>query len=325
MLKRLFKENTIFSKSIFLLLSLLLWFLPPFDFSPFLVSENSFAFLYFNIESKAVLVFLDVIAFGLLLFQASMIYYLTQKLKIFPVRNLLPSFMYVLLMSISHELCSFNPFLIANTFLLWALITFFNAFEGEKIYQNLFNTFFLIALAGLFFSFYWTFFATILLSFIFLGFSAWRYWIIAILGMATPILLIASFFFFLSDINIFIQQIVPQFVESFSPKNYIHSLLDIYSLVLFVVLGIITFIFVWTFKTNRTVIQIKQQSLILWFLFFCFFIWILPIQSLSSLYLISAPLLAIILSLLLIYSSKRILSELILLFLLVLIIFDRLF
>lgn len=325
MLKRLFKENTIFSKSIFLLLSLLLWFFPSFDFTPFEVSWNSFVFLYFKMESKTVFFLFDLIAFFLLLFQAYMIYSLTQSLKMFSVRNLLPSFIYVLLMSVSQELCSFNPFLIANGFFLWALFVFFKAYEGKKVYQNIFNSFFLISIAGFVFPFYWVFFIPILLSFILLGFLKWRFWVIAILGMFTPFLLIAVVFFFFSDLSIFVHYVLPRFSMEFLSQNFLHSFVDIYALLLFFIIEIVLFVFVWTFKTNRSVIQIKQQFLILWILFFCVFIWIFPIENVFSLFLVSAPLLSIAMSLLQIYSRKRILSELIMVFLLVLIIFDRFF
>jgi hypothetical protein len=237
---------------------------------------------------------------------------------------LFPLFIFVLLLNLSPALTNFNPYILASFFFLWGTLSFFKAYEKDKAYQQIFNTGLLYALAAFCFSFYAVFFIAVILGFIFFGMAKWRNFIIFILGFSFPFLLFLSYYFLFDNTALLFQAIYP---EEKSKLFYILQFEGVFSFVrfvFFVLFAAFAYFKVWGAKSERTLVQIKIQSIVLYLLFFSIFITMLEGVSYAVVYVIMAPMLSMVFALYIMHAKNKLLGNLLLFILLLLSIFERL-
>lgn len=324
MFLRFYKEESPINLLSILILSLLLWFIPDSSYNIAEAEPHSVVFRLWGDFFMDYALFFRWLAFFLMLTQSFILYKISQQLNIFPSRMLFPLFIFVLLLNLSPALTNFNPYILASFFFLWGTLSFFKAYENDKAYQQIFNTGLLYAMAAFCFSFYAVFFIAVILGFIFFGMAKWRNFIIFILGFSFPFLLFLSYYFLFDNTALLLQAIYP---EEKSELFYILQFDGVFSFVrfvFFVLFAAFAYFKVWGAKSERTLVQIKIQSIVLYLLFFSIFITMLEGVSYAVVYVIMAPMLSMVFALYIMHAKNKLLGNLLLFILLLLSIFERL-
>ncbi len=324
MFLRFFKEESPINLLSILILLVLLWFIPHSSFPIVEAEPHSVIFRLWGVFFMEYAFFFRWLALFLVFAQSFILYKLSQQLNIFPSRMLFPLFIFVLLLNLSPALTNFNPYILASFFFLWGTLSFFKAYEKDKAYQQIFNTGLLYALAAFCFSFYAVFFIAVILGFIFFGMAKWRNFIIFILGFSFPFLLFLSYYFLFDNTALLFQAIYP---EEKSKLFYILQFDGVFSFVrfvFFVLFAAFAYFKVWGAKSERTLVQIKIQSIVLYLLFFSIFITMLEGVSYAVVYVIMAPMLSMVFALYIMHAKNKLLGNLLLFILLLLSIFERL-
>ena len=324
MFLRFFKEESPINLLSILILLVLLWFIPHSSFPIVEAEPHSVIFRLWGVFFMEYAFFFRWLALFLVFAQSFILYKLSQQLNIFPSRMLFPLFIFVLLLNLSPALTNFNPYILASFFFLWGTLSFFKAYEKDKAYQQIFNTGLLYALAAFCFSFYAVFFIAVILGFIFFGMAKWRNFIIFILGFSFPFLLFLSYYFLFDNTALLFQAIYP---EEKSKLFYILQFDGVFSFVrfvFFVLFAAFAYFKVWGAKSERTLVQIKIQSIVLYLLFFIIFITMLEGVSYAVVYVIMAPMLSMVFALYIMHAKNKLLGNLLLFILLLLSIFERL-
>jgi hypothetical protein len=324
MFLRFYKEESPINLLSILILLLLLWFIPHSSFPIVEAEPHSVFFRLWGDYFKEYAAFFSWIGFFLMVSQSFILYKLSQVLKVFPSRMILPLFIFVLLLNLSPALTNFNPYVLASFFFLWGTLSFFKAYEKDKAYQQIFNTGLLYALAAFCFSFYAVFFIAVILGFIFFGMAKWRNFIIFILGFSFPFLLFLSYYFLFDNTALLFQAIYP---EEKSKLFYILQFDGVFSFVrfvFFVLFAAFAYFKVWGAKSERTLVQIKIQSIVLYLLFFSIFITMLEGVSYAVVYVIMAPMLSMVFTLYIMHTKNKLLGNILFFILLLLSIFERL-
>ena len=309
MFLRFFKEESPINLLSILILLVLLWFIPHSSFPIVEAEPHSVIFRLWGVFFMQYAFFFRWLALFLVFAQSFILYKLSQQLNIFPSRMLFPLFIFVLLLNLSPALTNFNPYILASFFFLWGTLSFFKAYEKDKAYQQIFNTGLLYALAAFCFSFYAVFFIAVILGFIFFGMAKWRNFIIFILGFSFPFLLFLSYYFLFDNTALLFQAIYPE------EKSKLF--------VFFVLFAAFAYFKVWGAKSERTLVQIKIQSIVLYLLFFIIFITMLEGVSYAVVYVIMAPMLSMVFALYIMHAKNKLLGNLLLFILLWLRLYER--
>jgi hypothetical protein len=140
----------------------------------------------------------NIIAFILLLGSAFLLNNILTTEGITNRNSYFPAFLFILLFSYCPELLKLHPGIPATLILLLSLRMIFKARHQDKSYQEIFTSALFLGLASLFHVYYIVFTPLILISLIIYRSSSWREWIIAFLGILTP-LFYAAFFYFWDD------------------------------------------------------------------------------------------------------------------------------
>ncbi len=259
---KLFKSNNPFLLIILLIFSGLLWldsFINPIDVvynTQFTTSfYNSILNLLYNYNLLS-----TIIAFSLVFVQAIMINNIVTNNKLMAKNTYLPALFYVLLMSSPHSL-SLSPILISNFFLIIVLNNIFNIYDKKDVYQQTFNICFLISIASLFYLPAICFILLIWISFFIYNFLNWREWLISLLGLITPYLFIATYYFWFDKLEIIVNNYINFFcnlkIPSFEYNIYIYIFLSLLAiLTLFSMAKIV-------FMINKLVIKTRKFFVIL--------------------------------------------------------------
>ena len=112
MILRFFKEESPINLLSILILSLLLWFIPHSSFPIVEAEPHSVFFRLWGDYFKEYAAFFSWIGFFLMVSQSFILYKLSQALKVFPSRMILPLFIFVLLLNLSPALTNFNPYVL---------------------------------------------------------------------------------------------------------------------------------------------------------------------------------------------------------------------
>ncbi len=324
MFLRFFKEETAVNLLSILILSLLLWFIPATSFSIVEAEAHSMLFRLGNDFFMQYAAFFSWLAFFLMIAQAFILYKLSQILNLFPSRMVLPLFIFVLLLNFSPALTNFNPYILGSFFFLWGSYSFFKAYEKEKAYQEIFNTGFLFALAAFCFTFYAVFFIAVLLGFVFFGMAKWRNFIIFIIGFLAPFLFGVSYYYLFDDTAVFFHYIYPEQKNLLLYLPRFNGLLSFVHLLFLLLFAIYGYFYVLAARSERSLLQLKTQSIVLYLLFFSVFITMLKGIPSAVVFIIMAPMLSIIFSLYIMQTKNTLLGNILFFILLLLSIFERL-
>ncbi len=197
-----FLRSSFLSQYVFVVfVALLLWF-PAFLAPVAPAPPDPYSWMYqfvLQLFSGAPL-FSVIFAFSLLLLEAFLLNAVLARYQLIGRVSLLGAFLFVLLMSLLPAQTMLYPMLLAMPLLIIALSFLFKMYETTDNELNLFNVSFLVSLASLF----W-FPAIVLLVWIYiallvLAIANLRYWIIPLIGLFTPYLFMAFFFFMRNEL-----------------------------------------------------------------------------------------------------------------------------
>lgn len=209
MIIRFFRKDYVLQYVALLLLQLLLW-LPAFIF-PDLNYENYISFtspgykliLWIIGNNPRVL---TAIAFIIVFFSALILNKVLDQHQLVSKNNMVPAFIYVVLMSHQPVFLSLNPTLIANLFVIISLHQLFTLYMEKEAYSKVFNIGIFLAIGSLFY-----FEVLFLLIFLWFTYNVyrvynWREWIIPVLGIITIYLFLGVYYFWTDQLSLAFEQ-----------------------------------------------------------------------------------------------------------------------
>ena len=240
MFTKIFKSDYIFQFIFFIIISIIIW-IKPFMSADVIYSPMN-APLYDIVKW-----FLDdnplfkiILSFLLLIGQSILLKVLLSSNDLSPKNSILPSFLYVLLMSSFAGFQNIHPLLFANFFLIVALQIILAAYSKPDSYEQVFNATFLIALGSMFYFPVVFFILFIWLVFLVFSLLKWREWIISLLGFITPYFFLFSFYF----LNNTIENKIASYMVFFKKMNFHGSHFTISN---FIFLGVLGLFFIFSF------------------------------------------------------------------------------
>lgn len=156
------------------------------------ISDDSVNILYDQLKQSITGKFaINIINFFVLVAGAVLISYYTIKQEVVDKLNYLPSFLYLFFSAITLNNNLIHPSLIANVFILLALIYITDTYREEHVLAAIFNAAFFISLAMFFYINYAFFVLLFFIALIVLRPFNWREWTIGIFGLIAPIFIYA--------------------------------------------------------------------------------------------------------------------------------------
>jgi hypothetical protein len=155
-----------------------------------------------------------LLAFFLLLFEAVLLNLILINNDLVPRNNLVPTLVYILLMSSTPGLLMLHPALVANLFFLITLHMVFKLYSEAESYPRVFNTGMMLALASLFYLPSAIFLVFVWMTFLVYRLFSWREWLIILIGFLLPYVYLLSVYFFLGRITEYTDALV-SFLRNF--------------------------------------------------------------------------------------------------------------
>ncbi len=134
-------------------------------------------------------------AYGVAGFQVIYFNLIMSRQSIFPERNYVPGFVYLVMMNISFDYTTLSPALMATTFLLLALGTLLKQLDREGIKDELLEVGFYIGIATLYYPPSMVFIIWVELSLLLYSGASFRQHIINVLGFFFPIVIVNLYFY----------------------------------------------------------------------------------------------------------------------------------
>lgn len=204
------------------------------------------------------------IAIFLLLFNATVINYIVSEHRIEYETTLFPGLFYVLVSSAIPDFLHLSPILIANTFLIFALLNLVKTYKNNDCASLIFNVGFWVSMASLF---YFSFIIFVLWGLICLNVLRafkFREWLMVIVGFLVPYILLGTYHFWFDQFGEFWSQQVIQNISflNFIGNNDVTTYTKLISFSLLILLSIVS-MGVYNFKKN---IQIQKKITVLYWL-----------------------------------------------------------
>lgn len=158
----------------------------------------------------------SAIALGILIIESFIISAITGRFKILRLNNLLPSLVYILLMSFRQDFLTITPALISNFFIIILLYYLFDLYFTHNHLLHAFNVSFIVGLATLLIPENLFLLLLIWISFIIYRTYGLREWIISVTGIVIVFLFTASFYYLNDSLDVFIQ-LYADYFESTQP------------------------------------------------------------------------------------------------------------
>ena len=284
-----FRTNQIFNSVLLIFYILILWGAQYFVPNSWLAESNGIFAEWLLSHTGTGTIWSRIIALFLLLFNATFINYLVAEFRLDYDMNLFPGLFYILVSCCIPEFLHLSPILIANTFLLFALLNLLKTYKNSQPAVLIFNTGFWIAIASLF---YFSFVIFLLMGLI--GLSILRAFkirerLMMICGFIVPYFLLGTIYFWLDQFGLFWSR---QVTDNIKWMDY-YGTLDATT---YVKLGAFALLILWVifnsgvynFKKN---IQIQKRiSVLFWVLLFAgFTVFFQAKISLTHLQIITIP------------------------------------
>jgi hypothetical protein len=211
-----------------------------------------------------------VLAFLLVLIQAFFLNYILIRNDLVPKNTLIPAMVYLILMSHSRTLLQLHPVIISNLFLIIILFNLFKVYTQEDAYTEIFNAGFLTAVGSFFYFPFLYFILFIWMTFIVYSLYKWRDWLIPFTGLITPYIFLLTYFFWSDELFL----VLDAYAGYYSTVAFIPLYLQ-FSLIDWIIAGIIVLLFLWSFlkliaNIQERIISIrKQYGTIFWLLVVC--------------------------------------------------------
>ena len=251
MIVNIFRHSRTTSIAIILSLCVFIWMGISFD-SVDMAKESSnffYNFLISPIESNSI--FQRAILGILIFWQCILINKMMVKEKIISTNSFFPALFYFLLISISPEIIHINPTILSMVLLILALTKILSSYLDKNAYSKVFESAFLISLAGLIHSPFVVFIPIVWIGISIFSQVEWRHWVLSIIGIICPWYIMFSIAAFYSiEHSSFISSLLFLFEEG--PK-YSPNLIDFICLTIF---GLICFI-----ALAELMIRLKQKNI----------------------------------------------------------------
>ena len=251
MIVNIFRHSRTTSIAIILSLCVFIWMGISFD-SVDMAKESSnffYNFLISPIESNSI--FQRSILGILIFWQCILMNKMMVKEKIISTNSFFPALFYFLLISISPEIIHINPTILSMVLLILALTKILSSYLDKNAYSKVFESAFLISLAGLIHSPFVVFIPIVWIGISIFSQVEWRHWVLSIIGIICPWYIMFSIAAFYSiEHSSFISSLLFLFEEG--PK-YSPNLIDLICLTIF---GLICFI-----ALAELMIRLKQKNI----------------------------------------------------------------
>lgn len=249
MFVKTFKKNYPLQLVLLAIIPLLLW-IPAFISSPDVVSTSFDMPVYKLIYSifSPLKLLSTIIAFVLVLLQGLLINNIFSYNQLCPKTTFLPAFIYILLLSSNYTSMTISPILISNTFILFAILFIFRSYDKREGIDEIYNTNLFVSLAAL------TFLPSLLLIFwVWLSLLnykqyKWRYWIVSVLGLLTPIIFLIIYYFLKDQLIVRLYC----FLESFSHLPNIYFYLQPIHVVFYIAMALFGLITLYNTLANKS-------------------------------------------------------------------------
>jgi len=251
MIVNIFRHSRTTSIAIILSLCVFIWMGISFD-SVDMAKESSnffYNFLISPIESNSI--FQRSILGILIFWQCILMNKMMVKEKIISTNSFFPALFYFLLISISPEIIHINPTILSMVLLILSLTKILSSYLDKNAYSKVFESAFLISLAGLIHSPFVVFIPIVWIGISIFSQVEWRHWVLSIIGIICPWYIMFSIAAFYSiEHSSFISSLLFLFEEG--PK-YSPNLIDLICLTIF---GLICFI-----ALAELMIRLKQKNI----------------------------------------------------------------
>lgn len=212
----------------------------------------------------------NLLAFGLLLVHAILINMLVAHHRLGHELNLFPGLFYILVASMIPDYLVLSPFLLANTFLLIALMELFSTYKVPACADRIFNIGFWVGVASLF---YFSYIIFVIWGLIALGIlRAFRIKerLGLIIGAFIPFFLVGTYFFLVDRYDYFFQN---QFLNNIGFLDF-QVVLDTENIIKLMVLGgvlILVILSIGQYKSKQVIQVQKKIDILVWALLLAFF------------------------------------------------------
>ena len=186
MIVNIFRHNQTTSIVFILSLCVFIWVGISFGSSDMVEESSNFFynFLISPIESSPLL---QRFLLGILIFwQCMLMNRMMVQEKIISTNSFYPALFYFLLISISPEIIHLNPTILSMLLLIIALTKILSTYLDKNAYSKVFESAFLISLAGLIHAPFIVFIPIVWIGMSIFSQAEWRHWILSILGIICP-------------------------------------------------------------------------------------------------------------------------------------------
>jgi hypothetical protein len=249
-----------------LLISLSIWVIHYFSNSQFILESNT-TFIYQLLFSpfKNYPSIITIFTFLLLSFKLFLLKFISEKYKLVGLSGFIVPFVYLLSVSTTLSDVMLHPILIANLFIILALLRIFSLSEEAKAGKLLFDIGFLIALSSMFYT-------TLLLLLLLIWISLFLIkpfklseWLASLLGVILPYIILFSITYLFDNTAIFVNHFdlsIFKEISVFKPFNINRAAM------IFPLIGLLIFPFAYYEYIERKLInKLKNYHWILLYLF----------------------------------------------------------
>jgi len=275
MLIKIFRKSYMLQYFLLVLLGILLWigaFIKPVS-----VEKNIIEFLnpgyslIISLIGNSALVG-SIIAFLMVFAGAFLFNFILTKYDLVQKNTLIPSLVYIVLMSHSTSLLYYHPACISGFLMVVVLYYTFQIYTEEEAFPQVFNSGLVIGVASLFYFPSVFFLLFIWITFILYSLYKWREWLIVLIGFIVPYIFLFTYYFWFDQLEAALLAYNNYFLNlTFFDFSFSYSYLS------YIILGFIIVFTVWSLFTMSTEIGEKTINIRkhFWTVFWLFFIAIL--------------------------------------------------
>lgn len=268
MFLKFFRSSFVTQYILISVLSLLLWGRTFFHPVPMPLPEGQapfYSILYFLLSGH--LHFTAILSYLLVLGSAFLLNWLITRHEIVTKNSSLTAFFFVVLASYLPFLLTLNPVNISVFVFLLVVKQLFDTYNKEDSLDLIYAAGFFVSIGSFFYFPFILFYLFILISFIVFRSTRWRDWVSSFIGLLTPYLFLAVYYFCFNKISLKFHE----FIHSFKLSNHIlintSPVFIIFSSILIIVL-IICFLINLSHLSEKTIEIRKKNILLYWFILF---------------------------------------------------------
>jgi len=262
MIIRLFKKGFISQLVIYFIVAFLLW-IDGFIF-PHAIQTEGFSSPFFLWLGEGLnrlpAIFSVIFAFILLILGSLLLNNTLVIHKVIPRNNFLPALIYTSFMSLSPELLTIHPVLLANLFIILAIRTLMGLYNKQDPFQDIFNAGLMVSLASILYLPFAIFLTLIWISLFIFRTITMREIVISITGFIIPLAFEAMYFFWNDRISEFFDGVI-LYYGRIVPFSFPSGYLDLAFASLITILAFIAFFRI-SYLTSESIISVRKRLII---------------------------------------------------------------